>query len=188
MELSKKGKYVEFSIALLFILTAVVLRILPHMPNFTPIAAIALFGAVYFSKKIAIILPLAAMFISDIFFGFYEPKVMIAVYTSFVLCVIIGFWLKKHKKWQNILGSSVLASLIFFIATNFAVFAFTPWYAKTFDGLIQCYILALPFFRNTLFGDLFYVSVSFGTFELARVLVAKKFKLKNNFYLFNNLC
>ncbi len=179
MEISKKGKNIEFLVALLFVLMAAGLRLLPHAPNFTPIAAIALFGSVYFSKKIAVILPLAAMFISDIFIGFYEPNVMIAVYGSFVLCAIIGFWLKNHKKWQNILGSSILASLIFFFATNFAVFAFTPWYAKTFNGLIQCYILALPFFRNTLLGDLFYVSVFFGVFELVRVFVAKKFKVQN---------
>ncbi|MBA4321038.1 MAG: hypothetical protein C0412_21825, partial [Flavobacterium sp.] len=124
MEISKKGKNIEILIALLFILTAAGLRLLPHPPNFTPIAAIALFGAVYFSKKIALVLPIAAMAISDAFIGFYEPKLMIAVYGSFVLCAIIGFWLKKHKKWHNILGTSVLASLIFFFITNFAVWAF----------------------------------------------------------------
>ncbi|MFH1968232.1 MAG: DUF6580 family putative transport protein [bacterium] len=179
MEISKKGKNIEFLIALLFILTAVVLRVLPHPPNFSPVAAIALFGAVYFSKKIALVLPIAAMAISDAFIGFYDVKLMTVVYGSFLLCVVVGFWLKKNKKWYTILGSSCLVALVFFLLTNFAVWAFAPWYAKTFSGLIQCYFMALPFFRNTLLGNLFYVAVSFGAFELTRVLIAKKFKLQN---------
>lgn len=172
-------KNIEFLVALLFLLVGIGLRLIPHAPNFTPIAALALFGAVYFPKKIAVILPLVAMFISDIFIGFYDPKIMIAVYGSFALCAIIGFWLKNHKKWYNILGSSVLASLIFFFATNFAVFAFSPWYAKSFAGLAQCYVMALPFFRNTLLGDIFFVSVFFGAYEMAKVW-AIKFQSKYN--------
>lgn len=171
----KKEKNIEFLVALIFLLAGIGLRLIPHAPNFTPIAAMALFGAVYLPKKIAIILPLIAMFVSDIFIGFYEPKIMIAVYGSFVLCAIIGFWLKNHKKWYNVLGGSVLASLIFFFATNFAVWAFTPWYAKTFSGIIQCYFLALPFLRNTLLGDIFFASVFFGAYELSRIWISKKF-------------
>jgi hypothetical protein len=183
MEKFKKIKILEFIIALLFVLIGIGFRVIPHAPNFTPIAAIALFGGVYFSKKIAFVLPLAAMFVSDIFLGFYEPKVMAAVYGSFFLCVVLGIWLKKNKNWSSILGSSFLTAFIFFFVTNFAVFAFTPWYAKTFSGFLQCYLMALPFFRNTLLGDIFYISAFFGAYELARALINKKFIGLNKFFI-----
>mgnify|MGYP001559821266 FL=1 len=171
-------KIAEFIIALSFILLGVVFRIIPHIPNFTPIAAMALFGGVYFSKKTAFVLPVSAMFISDIFLGFYDLKIMAAVYLSFIFCVVLGFWLKKNKKWHTILGSSLLTAFIFFFITNFAVFAFTPWYAKTFSGFLQCYLMALPFFKNSLMGDIFYTAVFFGAYELSWVLIDKKFKVR----------
>jgi len=175
--LSKQGKIIELFIALLFILIGVSLRLLPHPPNFAPIAAIALFGGVYLSRKIALVLPLAALAISDTFISFYEPKLMVSVYGSFLVCVLLGFWLKKNKKWYTVGGSAILGTVLFFLITNFAVWAFTPWYAKTFSGLIQCYLMALPFFRNTLLGDLFYVSVFFGSYELIEVWVRKKYRI-----------
>ena len=174
---TKKGKNLEFLIALFFTLIGVSLRFLPHPPNFAPIAAIALFGGVYFSKRTALILPMAVMIISDLFIGYYEPKLMATVYGSFLLCVILGFWLKKHKKWYTVLGSSLFGAIIFFVLTNFAVWAFTPWYAKTISGLIQCYLMALPFFKNTLLGDLFYVTIFFGVYELFQVWIREKFRI-----------
>ena len=180
--LTKKGKTLEFLIALLFILIGVILRLLPHPPNFAPIAAIALFGGVYLSRKAAFLLPILIMIISDIFIGYYEPKLMASVYGSFLLCVALGFWLKRHKKWYTVLGSSIFGSLIFFFLTNFAVWAFTPWYAKTISGLIQCYLMALPFFKNTLLGDLFYVAVFFGTCEAVEVWIKKKFIIPKKEY------
>lgn len=180
MEISKKGKIVKFVIALLFILAGIGLRLVPHAPNFTPIAAIALFGGVYFSKKTALILPVLAMLISDVFIGFYDLKIMAAVYGSFILCAILGFWLKKRKKWQTVAGAAILSSVLFFLITNFAVWAFSPWYAKTFSGIIQSYLMALPFFRNTLLGDLFYTAVFFGVYELVMVWVRKRFEIKKS--------
>jgi len=173
--LSKNGKILEFSIALLLISIGVSLRLLPHPPNFAPIAAIALFGGVYFSRKIALILPIVAMAISDIFIGDYEPKLMASVYGSFLLCVVLGFWLKKHKKWYTVGGSVLSCSVLFFLITNFAVWDFTPWYAKTISGLIQCYLMALPFFKNTLLGDLFYVTIFFGAYEIVEVWIKRRF-------------
>lgn len=173
--LNKKGKFLEFVVALIFILIGVSFRLLPHPSNFTPLAAIALFGGVYLSKKIAFVLPVVAMAISDIFIGYYEPKLMVSVYGSFILCVILGFWLKKHKRWYTVIGSSILGAVLFFLITNFAVWVFTPWYLKTIPGLIECYLMALPFFRNTLLGDLFYTSCFFGVYEMVRVWVKKRF-------------
>jgi hypothetical protein len=175
MEISETGKILKFSTALILILTGAALRLLPHAPNFTPIATIALFGGVYLDKKMAFVLPIAAMIISDIFLGFYDLKLMAAVYGSFLFCVIIGFWLKKHKKWHAILGGSISCGLVFFLITNFAVWIFTPWYAKTFSGIIQCYLMALPFFKNDLLGNIFYAIVLFGAFESAKVIIVKKY-------------
>lgn len=177
MIIFKKSKILEFLIALFFIIIGVSLRFFPHPPNFAPIAAIALFGGVYFSKKMAFLLPMAAMIISDIFIGYYEVGLMISVYGSFLAYVILGFWLKKHKKWYTVLGSSFLAAFLFFFLTNFAVWIFTPWYPKTISGILECYLLALPFFRNTLLGDLFYVPFFFGAYEIARFWIRKKFEV-----------
>jgi len=176
-KLSKKRKILEFAIALIFILIGVALRLLPHPPNFAPIAATALFGGVYLSRKTAFVLPIIAIAISDIFIGYYEIGLMIFVYSSFLLTVILGFWLKKHKKWHTVLGSAFLSAIVFFLLTNFAVWAFTPWYAKTLSGIIQCYVMALPFFRNTLLGDLFYTTVFFGSYELIEVWIKKSLRV-----------
>jgi len=173
-KISKKS--LEFIVALFFVLIGVGFRLVPHAPNFAPIAAIALFGGVYFSKKIAVIIPVSAMLISDIFLGFYDLKLMAFVYGSFILCAVLGFWLKNHKKWHTVAGTAVLSSVLFFIITNFAVWAFSPWYAKTFSGIIQCYIMALTFFRNSLLGDIFYGFVFFGSYELAEVWIKNRFK------------
>lgn len=171
---SKKGKIIEFLVALSLILIGVVMRILPHQPNFTPLAAMALFGGVYFSRRLALIIPMAAMFVSDIFIGFYDIRLMLFVYASFLLCVLLGFWLKKNKKWYTVIGTAAAGSLLFFLITNFAVWFLTPWYEKSLAGIIQCYFMALPFFRNTLSGDLFYVTVLFGTYELIALFVREK--------------
>ena len=177
MQITKKIQIIEVAIAVLLVLIGVSLRLLPHPPNFVPIIAIALFAGVYLSKRIAFVLPMIAMIISDIFIGYYQFSLMAAVYGSFLICVILGFWLKKHKKWYTIGGSTILGAVLFFLITNFAVWALTPWYAKTFSGLIQCYFMALPFFRNTLLGDLFYVTLFFGAYELIEVLIRKSFRV-----------
>lgn len=173
----KKEKKLEFIIAIFLIFIGVIFRFLPHLPNFTPLAAIALFGGVYLSKRISLILPISAMIISDLFLGFYSWRLMTFVYLSFLICVFLGFKLKNYKKWYTVLGYSLLGSVIFYILTNFAVWIFTSWYPKTFEGLIQSYLMALPFFRNTLAGDLFYTSLFFGVYEGIGIWIRKKSKV-----------
>lgn len=172
--------------AYFFILAAVVLRLIPHMPNFVPIAAMALFGGVYLGKKEAIIVPIVAMFVADYFIGFYNPVIMIAVYGSFLAIGLMGIWLKKHKTATNILGASLIGSVGFFLVTNFAMWAaqsgFTQTlYPQTMQGLLDCYIMGLPFFRNTLLGDLFYVGALFGLMEVA-IYVTNKYSLKKELH------
>ncbi len=157
-------KLQRFISPLLIILFTVVLRLIPHPPNFAPIAAMALFGGVYLNKKYALIVPLVAMFASDIFIGFHNT--MLFVYGSFVMTGIIGLRLKKHKTMSNIIGAAIASSLLFFIITNFGVWLVGGLYPKNLKGLIDAYFYAIPFFRNTLMGDLFYTGLFFGGYEV----------------------
>jgi len=161
-------------VAIFFIIAAVILRLIPHLPNFAPIAALGLFGGVYLNKKYALLVPLLAMLVSDYFIGFAELPVTISIYFSFFLIGLIGLWLKNHKNFSNIFGATLAGSILFFVITNFAVWAATPWYTKTWQGFLECYILAVPFFRNTILGDLFYVGTMFGLYELVLFIVKKK--------------
>jgi hypothetical protein len=174
--------------ALILILFAALSRLLPHPMNFAPITAIALFGGVYLSKKYSIIIILAALVLSDLFLGFY--KGIEWVYGSFILVAFIGFWLRNRienasagKKIGYILASTLGGSIIFFLITNFGVWQAGFLYPRTWAGLIECFTLAIPFFRNALLGDLFYSVVLFGLYEFATRYVIKtnsveKVKLK----------
>jgi hypothetical protein len=150
----------------ILILVVALSRLIPHPVNFTPIAAIALAGGVYLEKRFALIIPLAALFISDLFIGFHNT--ILFVYGSFVLIGFMGLWLKSHKKFFPVIGTIILSSILFFIITNFGVWLTGGgwFYPKTWQGLVECYVMAIPFFRNTLAGDLIFTGVLFGLFEL----------------------
>tara|TARA_R100000027_G_C2223430_1_gene86808 strand:+ start:31 stop:513 length:483 start_codon:yes stop_codon:yes gene_type:complete len=142
------------------IVLAVLTRLIPHPPNVAPITAIALFGGSRFDdKKMAFLLPLLCMFISDIFLGF--SVITPFVYLSFMMISYIGINSKKISN-GTILGSSTL----FFLLTNFGVWMLG--YPFTLAGLVSCYTMALPFFVNTIIGDLFFthaLSYSFSTIK-----------------------
>lgn len=161
-------------IAALLIMLGFAARLLPHPANFAPIGAVALFGGMYLTKRYAVILPLIAMLISDIFIGFYTWQIMASVYISFALTGLIGLWVRKNKKLSTIIGGTVLGSILFFLITNFAVWAFGAMYAHNFSGLMQSYIMAIPFFRDSLLGDLFYVGLLVGTYEAIGYFLQKK--------------
>jgi hypothetical protein len=146
------------------IILAVVLRLIPHWPNFTPLAAMALFAGTYMKrKKLAFAIPVGAMLISDIFLGFHQT--MIAVYAGFTIIVLLGFYLRRSVKVQNVILASLASSAIFYVITNFAVWASgMVGYPMTAGGLMQSYVAAIPFFRNALLVDLFYNAVFFGSF------------------------
>lgn len=152
-------------------------RLIPHPPNFTAVAAIALFGGAYFSSKyIALLLPLIALLITDLIIGFHNT--MWAVYLSFIAVVIIGMMLQDKKKPGNVLLASVSASVLFFVVTNFAVWLMGSLYPKTSEGLVICFTATIPFFHYNLLGDLFFVGVLFGSFELAKVKFPQLAKVK----------
>ena len=157
----------KFWILTSMIFATAFVRLIPHPPNFAPIAAIALFGGAYFTKKwAAFLVPITAMFITDLIIGFHET--MWAVYLSFALIVVIGTLMIKQKKIGNIFFASVTASVAFFIITNFGVWLSTPYYEKTGTGLAACFTAAIPFFHQTLLSDLFFVGMLFGLYHLAK--------------------
>jgi hypothetical protein len=155
------SKYL-FTFVLLFL--AALSRIVPHQLNVAPITAIALFAGVYLERKHAFIIPIAAMLISDYFIGFYDA--VLWVYISIIMIGFLGLWLKQHRGILPTIGTTITGSVLFFIVTNFGVWV--SWYPHTWAGFIECYTLAIPFFRNTMIGDLGYVTVLFGMYELVK--------------------
>jgi hypothetical protein len=131
---------------LFFIFIGIVSRLLPHPANVTAVGAVAIFTGAKFNTKNAILATLVTMFISDMVIGFHS--LMWATYGSMVFAVVVGRWIGRRKKVSRIIGGTLLSSLIFFVITNFAVWATTPLYTKTIDGLIACFVMALPFFLN----------------------------------------
>lgn len=151
---------------ILVVLIASVLRLLPHEPNVAPIAAMALFGGAYLSKKKAFVIPVLAMVVSDYFIGFHS--VWMWVYGSFLLTVVLGFFIRKNLSFKNIILASTISSVSFFLITNFGVWFAGTMYPKNLTGLLECYYMGLPFFRNTLVGDYGYNLIFFGSYFLIR--------------------
>lgn len=148
------------------ILAAAALRLLPHPWNVTPIGAMALFGgATLGSRPLAFAAPLVALFLSDLFIGFH--KLVPAVYLAFAVVVALGVAVHRRGTPLRVAGAMLAGSALFFLITNFAVWAFGSWYPKSAAGLAACYIAGLPFLRNTMIGDLFYAGVLFGALALA---------------------
>ncbi len=148
------------------ILTAAAARLLPHPPNFTPIAAMALFGGASFAdRRLAFAVPLAALLLSDLCLGFY--RLLPIVYGSFALIVCIGFWLRTRRRVLPVVVTALAGSFLFFLITNFGVWATGALYPQTWSGLGNCYGAAIPFFRNTLLGDGVFTAMLFGGLALA---------------------
>lgn len=150
---------------LILIIVGVSYRLFPHPPNFAPVAAISLFSGFYF-RRYFVLIPVFIMLASDLFIGFYDLRLMAVVYSSFLLISLIGILMRRNKSVIALVGCSLSGSLLFFILTNFAVWALGQWYPHNLGGLASCYYMAIPFFKNTLAGDLFYSSVIFGCYEL----------------------
>ncbi len=153
-----------------------------HIPNFAPVAAIALFAGYQLrSRTLAATVPLAVMALSDLSFGGYHYGVMIAVYASLTLPAVLGSYLRSKLPLfpARRLGGSLLAllsaaigsSLVFFLVTNFAVWSYFDLYERTWSGLVQCYVQAIPFYRFTLTGDVCFAVALFGALAAYRVCV-----------------
>lgn len=163
----------KFRIALLLIVLAAFARLIPHPPNFTPLAAIGLFGAAYLQRRWLIwMVPVLALFVSDlvlnnvVYSAFYDGFTWFTsgwVYLALALVILVGsLLLRTNVSPQRIIGSSLSASVLFFLVSNFGTWATTTLYPKSLAGLLACYTAGLPFFGNTLLGDLFFCGVMFG--------------------------
>jgi hypothetical protein len=177
---SKQHKYVAITI----IVSAVLMRLVPHIPNFAPLAAGALFAAAYLPKKYVLIVPLVAAIISDYMLLYISPfstpalnfshvqplsalfnGTTVYVWGSFMICGLLGLLLRKKQSVLRVGGVSLLSSVQFFLITNFGVWA-AGAYSRGIGGLGESYIAALPFLRWTVLGDLFYAACFFGIYAL----------------------
>jgi uncharacterized protein DUF6580 len=138
-------------------------RLVWHTPGVSPVAASALFAGLMLRRRaLAPVVPLAALLISDAISGFYHWQVMAVVYAALTLPAMAGI-LTRHLRASRVVVPTVLAcSLIFFVTTNFAVWAWSGIYSADTAGLIQCYAMGLPFLKYTVAGDLFWAAVLFG--------------------------
>jgi hypothetical protein len=150
-------------LALILIFVGILLRFAPHAPNFTPVAAIAIFSGVYLNKKYSFLIPLVLMIASDLVLGLHN--VVVFTWGSFILVTFLGFWVKKHKSASRILAGSVISSILFYIISNFGVWLM-GWYPRDLAGLVNCYVMALPFLRDFTLATLVYSAVFFGVYEL----------------------
>ncbi len=148
------------------VLTAAMSRLIPHPPNFTPLAALALFGGANFAgKRAAFLVPFSSLFLSDLFLGF--SMLTPVVYGSFALIVCLGFWLPRGRTVRRVAAAVVAGAVLFFSLTNFGEWALTSLYPKSIGGLVACYVAAIPFFWNTLASDFVYSALLFGGLSFA---------------------
>lgn len=155
------------------IAVAAALRLVPHPPNFTPIGAMALFSGAYLGRKwLALAAPLGALLLSDLALGFYEG--MWIQYLAVAFVAVLGWTILSKRRGAVRVGLAAIAgSLIFFVLSNFGVWAVSDMYPHTAAGLAACFTAAIPFYQNSLAGDLFYAALLFGGFTVLEKAVPR---------------
>lgn len=145
-------------------------RLIPHPDNFTPMLAVALFSGALLPGRMAYLIPLAAMFLSDLLIGYPVTWMTPLIYACFAAGAGLGQWLGRSRTWAKTGLAALAGSVLFYVVTNFAVWI-TPdgLYPHTLDGLIECYVMALPFFRNEIAGNFLWSATLFGLFDLAQL-------------------
>lgn len=143
-------------------------RLIPHVPNVTPLGASCLFAGSRISGYLAYILPLAVMIATDPFVGGYTLGSPL-IYASFLISVWIGRRLVREASPIRVGSAAFLCSAQFFVISNFGVWlaatrSATPFYQPNFAGLVQCYVEAIPYWGRTLAGDLFFSAAIFGMY------------------------
>lgn len=167
------SKKAYLALALFLIVLGVASRLLPHMPNFTPVTAIALIASMYLGLRYSLGVILAVMFVTDAIIGFYSWQIMLSVYGSLIVSSLIGLYIKKHKQVATVFLGTLGSSLLFFLVTNWAVWQFGSFYPRSFAGLMESYMMAIPFLKNSLAGDFAYTAILFGAFELSLYLAKR---------------
>jgi len=150
-----------------------------YLPNFAPVAAVAMFAGYYFtSRRVAFLVPMISMLITDSIIGSYQPLLMVTVYSLLLVPVLMRSWLRSSfdlssektsaiQATTGLLGSALIASILFFLGTNVATWWVTPWYPRTLEGLSACVTAGIPFFRYTLAGDVVFGTLLFGGYAFA---------------------
>ena len=153
-------------ITLISIIFAIALfRLLPHPPNVSPVAAMALFGGACFSdRRVAFLVPFLALLLSDLLLGLHDT--MVYVYAGFALTVVIGIWVGSKLNAGRIITAILASSLLFFLITNFGAWATSGLYPLTAEGLVQAYVAGLPFLQNSLVGNAAFTALLFGGYAL----------------------
>ncbi len=170
-------------VLIVLILLAAGSRLIPHMYNFSPLGAICLFGAAYFTKKWqAYLIPLAATFLSDLYinnvvYAQYNEIFTLAYqgfywqYASYLLIIALAQPMLKKPKPLRVMAGGLMATLVFFLVSNFGSWVGNPAYARSLQGLINCYAAGIPFVKGTLLGNLTYSALLFGSFEALKTAV-----------------
>jgi hypothetical protein len=173
LQLSTSGRS-RFRALVFITLAAALMRLLPHPYNFTPVAGMALFGGAHFRDvRVALAVPLLAMFASDLvlagtIYDFSALRSMPLVYLAFALTVVLGRLLGPRSSALRVGSASVGAAALFYLITNFGVWSRGTLYPMTWEGLVACYVAAIPFLRNAILGNCFYAIVFFGGFRVAQ--------------------
>jgi len=158
----------KHAMVILLIAVALVGRLVPHPDNFTPVLGVALFAGAMLPGSVAYAIAFAAMFVSDLVLGSSFTGTTVVIYGCFLAGAGLGKWLARQRTWARTALATLSGSLLFYIATNFAVWMEPGGlYPHTWRGLIECYWMAVPFFRNSLAGDVFWTVALFGLFDLA---------------------
>ena len=153
-------------LALGLVMLGILFRVVPHPDNFTPTLAIALFSGVVLPPALALTVPFLVMMASDLIIGLHS--LIWLVWGTFLAMVLVGIWVRNNAGPAKLLGAALSGSVFFFFVTNLGVFLFQNMYSKDWQGFVQCFTMALPFFRNTLSGDLFYTFTFFALFLAAQ--------------------
>jgi hypothetical protein len=167
-------------LAVALVLFAMATRVLfnaLHVFNFNAIMAAGLFAGAYASnRRTSFLVPMIAMLATDVVLGFYDWKLMAVVYGAVAFAVVLGQWYRTAPSVSRLTLSTVTGSLAFFLATNAAVWLFGDgtFYPHTFEGLIQSYVMGLPFYKMSFVGDLVWTGALFGSFEMVRAMTNRK--------------
>lgn len=174
----KRALRLEWLLCVLLVLFGVLARRFQVQWNVTPTAALAMFaGFLFIDRKLAYVVPLAILAISNIFLASHHSAgEMLAVYMSFLIPVALGGLVRRRFTFARVIGCTLVSSVLFFLITNFAVWLYRRGdaYADSWAGLLACYEAGLLFFRWMLAGDLFYAAVIFGSYALAISTVGRR--------------
>lgn len=154
----------QILIAIGLIFLAVLTRLIPHPWNMTAVGAVAIFSGAYLAARWAFVVPLIAFLMSDLILGLHDT--LFFTYGSIVICTALSLWfLKGQVQTGRVVLMSLTSSLVFFLVTNFGVWAVSGFYTQDARGLLQSYVLALPFLEKNLIGDLLFSGVLFAAYE-----------------------